>query len=143
MRVNSARDGQHGGLGPQPDGPETAHVGSLLAGPRQLCEKPAQCLGAGLQHGRIHVGVAASIDVAHETRLGPYRQLVQQRENRLVGDQLGNQAALAPLRVTGRPDRELGCRAHGCSLVSERDAMSISRTPFIDFATTLGRSVAR
>ncbi len=42
MRVDAVRDGQHGGLRPQPDGPEAAHIGSVLTGPRQPPEKGAQ-----------------------------------------------------------------------------------------------------
>jgi hypothetical protein len=101
MRVHAARRGQHSPLCLQPDGPEAVHIGSVSTGSRQLCEKWAQRLGTGLQHGCIHVGMAAAIDVAYEAGLGPRRQLTQQRENRLGGDQLRNDAVSPLLRRAG------------------------------------------
>ena len=56
----------------------------------------------GRRAGRSHVRVAAAIDVADQARLGPGRQLIQQHENHLVGDQLRNDAALPLLRWTDR-----------------------------------------
>jgi hypothetical protein len=103
ISVDAARSGQHGGLRPQPDGPEASHIGVVLTGPRQVREKGAQRFGAGLQHGRIHVRVAAAVDAADEAGLGPGRQLMQQRENRLVGDRFRNDAALPLLRRAGGP----------------------------------------
>src|SRR5271170_4324853 len=86
--------------------------------------------------------MAAAIDVADEARLGPDSQLAQQCDHRLLGDQLRNKAAVPPLNGTGRPYCELG-RAHACSTRPVRDAISTSRTPSIDFASTVARSVVR
>jgi len=82
---------------------KAGHIGAVLTGPRQLRKKRAQRLGTGLQHGRIHVCVAIAINVADEAGFGPGGQLMQQRENRLVGDRLRNDATLPLLRRAGGP----------------------------------------
>jgi hypothetical protein len=143
MRVDAPRHGEHCGLRPQPDGPQAAHIGSVLTGPRQLHEERAQRHGAGLQYSRVHVGMTAAVDVANQTGLGPCRQLAQQRENRLVGDQLHNKAAFTPLRRMGGRYCELGRRAHTCCPTLHKDEMSRSRTPSIDFASTPARPPVR
>ena len=62
---------------------------------------------------------------------------MQQREHRVLGDQFGNEAASPPRRGTGGPYCELGRRAHACRPMPGREAISMSRTPCIDFASTL------
>jgi hypothetical protein len=78
MGVDATRDLQHGGLCLQPDGPQPAHVGSAPTGPCQLGEERAQHLGVRVQHGRIHVRLAAAVDMADEAGLRRGRKLIEQ-----------------------------------------------------------------
>ena len=77
MRVDAAGRNHHGGFRREPDRSEFGHAGLPLPGAGKDDEERMDGIGASRERAGVHVAMTAAVDQAHETWLGPCRQLVK------------------------------------------------------------------
>src|SRR5580704_6464665 len=88
MGVDVGRRGKHGSFGFKANDPETSHATTLATGFCDGMEMGMDRRSAAAKRTRIHIRMAAGVDTADKSGLGPGFQLAQKTTNGKAGDDL-------------------------------------------------------
>ncbi len=100
MGVDAPGGQEHGGLGLEADDAEPAHGGADAARRSQIRQVRGDRGGAALKGGCVHVGMAAGIDEADETRFRPGLEFEFEAPDGQGRDGPGLPGIVAPRRGT-------------------------------------------
>src|SRR5271168_63425 len=130
MRINAAGSSQHRTLRLHANFTQPVHVGTGRGRDGKVTEEGRDCDRARFEGARIHVGVTAGIQVAHEARLGPGFELCQQcadsSRSHVIRNAARHEAGCWP-----------GCGGHDSdSAMWNSPALALTSTPSIVLTST-------